>query len=103
MNESSQWLLLEEVYQLTESMLDNALNDRWSEVMEIQPKRDELIHRCFSQGTTVSEQKVIGIIERIIEFDNQLVALGIEKKGTLNAELKKLALGKGALEAYKKL
>jgi len=95
-------LKIENLIQLTQSMLDKAELGIWEDVIALENERSELMNAYFSQEKEYFDD-VLAIrvgIEAIQLIDGQLMQLGHKQKKELSQALQELGQGKKAVNAY---
>jgi len=99
---SERELKIENLIQLTQSMLDKAELGIWEDVIALENERSELMNAYFSQEKKYFDDvAVIRVgIETIQLMDEQLMQLGRLQKKELSQALQELGQGKKAVNAY---
>jgi len=95
-------LKIENLIQLTQSMLDKAELGIWEDVIALENERSELMNAYFSQEKKYFDDVTairVGI-ETIQLIDEQLMQLGRQQKKELSQALQELGQGKKAVNAY---
>jgi len=95
-------LKIENLIQLTQSMLDKAELGIWEDVIALENERSELMNAYFSQEKEYFDDVVairVGI-ETVQLMNEQLMQLGRQQKKELSQALQELGQGKKAVNAY---
>jgi len=101
--DEQQRLMLYRIIELAESMLENALMQKWETVIELQEIRDPLIYDFFSAECVLDKQLLAENIQSILEIDKQLIEMGQLERNDLNIQLNKMSKGKSVVKAYSNL
>ena len=99
---SERELKIENLIQLTQSMLDKAELGIWEDVIALENERSELMNAYFSQEKEYFDD-VLAIrvgIETVQLMNEQLMQLGRQQKKELSQALQELGQGKKAVNAY---
>jgi len=99
---SERELKIENLIQLTQSMLDKAELGIWEDVIALENERSVLMHTYFSQEKKYFDDVVVirEGIEVIQLMDEKLMQLGQLQKKELSQALQELGQGKKAVNAY---
>ncbi len=100
MQDKEQQSRLQQFLTLSDKMLVCARNEQWDEVMDIQPKRDQLMHDFFSDEPDLKDNRLVVAIQRIQGSDQEVIRLGETFRESLKQEMKKMNWGKSAVKAY---
>ena len=93
--------LLDEIVSLTEELLRRAEASAWEQVRELEPRRADLIGRCFPLDASVTRAEQAAVpITRIIELDQRIMALAAQERQRLGDEIGRLQQGRQATSAY---
>lgn len=93
-------MLLSQVSTLTEAMLKKASDEQWSALPELQKKRSELLVHIFPIKDNEVSTKCRSLLEKIIEYNQQLEHTCRDAQLNLQLELQNLNKNRKAVAAY---
>ncbi len=96
---TSRYALLDEALALTERMTALGENGDWPSVIEIEPRRRELLERAFATRD-VADQQIADRVRTILGLDKRLMALSLEARDRIGEELAQASKGRRAAVAY---
>jgi len=89
------------ILELSNAMLEASLAGDWDALIEHEAKRRPCMEAYFQTGVTGHEvMDVVEAVRRIIEIDQQIVALSTVRQDFIAAELRNFNLVKTAVDAY---
>jgi len=94
-----EWLLAQ-----TRRMYDFAVDGEWEKVAVLEGERKNSIDRCFSAQIGFDDPQIaVCYIQKIIELDKKVIAMGAEAQEVLGSALSDLKRGRQATQAYQKI
>ena len=85
----------------TQEMFTLAQRQEWQALARLETDRSMLLDSLFNHpGLPQMLAKLASILRQIIELDQKTIALGTEAKDALKNEMRLLAQGKKAVDAY---
>jgi len=85
----------------SQTLLDAAKEESWSDLTEQASLRDRLIRDYFSKPITVENAiRVRDKITQLLAMDEQVLGLARKEQANTMPALKKLSVGKKAIKAY---
>ena len=85
----------------TEQMFALAQRQEWAALAQLEADRSMLLDSLFNHpGLSQMLAKLATTLRQIIELDQKTIALGTEAKDALKNEMRLLAQGKRAVDAY---
>lgn len=87
--------------ELTRQMLEEAENDRWSTVVEIEHQREELFYKMTSPDESIAEEDIT-VLNEILELNNRLVEIGKNIRASFISEIQGAVKGVNAISEYNK-
>ncbi len=94
-----EWLLAQ-----TRRIHDLAVDGEWEKVVALESERQSLIDKYFSQQVEHDAPQIaVRYIEKILELDKKVIAMGVEAQVALGSALGDLQRGRQATQAYQKI
>lgn len=86
---------------LTAAMQVEAGHQDWEQLSELESRRSIVIEKLFQHpAMPLSLASIAGMLRKIIELDQETIALGQEARQALKSEMQLLTQGKRAVDAY---
>ncbi len=95
----SRHALLDEALELTKRMAALGEDGDWPSVIEIEPKRRELLERAFATRDMADEQ-IADRVRAILGMDRRLIALSLAARDRIGEELAQTGKARRATSAY---
>jgi hypothetical protein len=94
---------LNEIIELSSSMLATAREGDWEQVQEIEQKRKKLFEQTFplDKDSITDAAALTRQIQRIADLDKQTMALMADSRKELSGLVKEIATGRQAVNAYR--